>query len=66
MSQLVMGVMACQTDSKFAAAYASGIHKSEYWKPTFEDSLTAIAQLPEIAAIVYRQVRIRVRVRGRI
>jgi len=54
MSQLVMGLMACQTESKFAAAYAAGIHKSEYWKPTFEDSLDVIAKLPEIAAIIYR------------
>jgi len=54
MSQLVMGIMACQTDSKFAAAYANGLHKSEYWKPTYEDSLNAIARLPEIAAIIYR------------
>jgi citrate synthase len=56
MSQLVMGVMACQTDSEFAKAYHEGIHKSEYWKPTFEDSLTCIARLPEIAAIIYRQL----------
>lgn len=55
MSQLVMGLMACQTESKFAHAYADGIHKSQYWKPTFEDSLTCIAQLPEIAAIIYRR-----------
>jgi len=54
MTQLVMGLMACQTESKFAAAYHAGIHKSQYWKPTFEDSLDVIAKLPEIAAIIYR------------
>jgi len=54
MTQLVMGIMACQTESKYAAAYAKGIHKSEYWKPTFEDALDVIAKLPEIAALVYR------------
>merc|ERR1719197_2285548 len=33
MSQLVMGIMACQTESQFAAGYAAGMHKSTYWKP---------------------------------
>jgi citrate synthase len=55
MTQLVMGIMACQTDSKFAAGYAAGMHKSTYWKPCFEDSLTLIAQLPEIASIIFRR-----------
>merc|ERR1719409_424398 len=54
MTKLSMGIMACQTDSKFAQAYQDGIHKSEYWKPTFDDALTCIARLPEIAAIIYR------------
>jgi citrate synthase len=54
MTKLSMGVMACQTDSHFAQAYAGGLHKSKYWQPTFEDSLNCIARLPEIAAIIYR------------
>ena len=55
MTQLSMGVMACQTESKFQAAYNAGVHKSEYWETTLEDSLDLIAKLPEIAAIIYRQ-----------
>merc|ERR1711871_1245049 len=55
MTQSTWGVMACQTESKFQAAYNAGVHKSEYWETTLEDSLDLIAKLPEIAAIIYRQ-----------
>ena len=37
------------------AAYNAGVHKSEYWETTLEDSLDLIAKLPEIAAIIYCQ-----------
>jgi len=53
MSQLVIGLMALQKDSKFAAAYASGVHKKEYWKHSLEDILDVWAKLPEVAALVY-------------
>ena len=53
MSQLVIGLMALQKDSKFAQAYASGVHKKEYWKYTLEDILDVWAKLPEVAALVY-------------
>jgi citrate synthase len=48
-----MGVLACQKDSKFAAAYHGGIHKSKYWDPTYEDALDVCARVSRIAAIVY-------------
>lgn len=54
MSQLSSALAACQTESKFAAAYAAGCHKSEYWEHTLEDVLDVIAKLPEIAALIYR------------
>lgn len=54
MTQLSIALMACQTESKFAAAYASGIKKSLYWESTLEDVLDVIAKLPEIAATIYR------------
>ena len=54
MTQLSAALLACQTESKFAAAYASGIKKSEYWEQTLEDVLDVIAKLPEIAALIYR------------
>lgn len=54
MTQLSIGLNACQSDSKFAKAYADGTNKKELWKPAYEDVLDVIARLPEIAAIVYR------------
>ena len=55
MTQFSMLVMALQKDSKFAAAYNSGVHKSKYWDSNFEDSMDLIAKLPELAALVYRK-----------
>lgn len=54
MTQLCMGIMACQSESKFAAAYASGVHKAKYWEHALEDILDVVAKLPEIAALIYR------------
>merc|ERR1719223_580415 len=54
MTQLSIGVSACQTESKFAKAYSDGAHKSEYWQHTYEDVMDVIAKMPEIAAIIYR------------
>ena len=53
MTQLSMGVLACQPQSKFAKAYSDGIHKSKYWEPTFEDALDVCARVSRIAAIIY-------------
>jgi len=53
MTQLSAGLMACQTESKFAKAYAKGVNKKEYWDHTLEDVLDVIAKLPEIAALVH-------------
>lgn len=54
MTQLSMALMACQTESKFAHAYAKGVNKTHYWEHTLEDVLDVIAKLPEIAALIYR------------
>jgi len=54
MTQVSIGLMACQTESKFAKAYEKGVNKSQYWEHTLEDVLDVIAKLPEIAALVYR------------
>merc|ERR1719240_1439586 len=54
MTQFSMGLMACQTESKFAKAYADGVHKSKYWEYAYEDIMDLWAKIPEIAAIVYR------------
>lgn len=54
MTQLSLALLACQTDSKFAAAYGKGVNKSKYWESTLEDILDVMAKLPEIAALIYR------------
>lgn len=54
MTQLSIAIMACQTESKFAAAYNRGVSKKEYWEHTLEDVLDVIARMPEIAALIYR------------
>jgi len=56
MTQLATGVLACQTDSQFAAAYRNKIAKKDYWEPVLEDTLNCIARLPRIAALIYRNV----------
>jgi citrate synthase len=54
MTQLSIGLMACQSESKFAKAYAAGVNKKTYWEHTYEDVLDVMAKMPEIAAIIYR------------
>ena len=55
MTQFVTGIMALQTESKFAKAYSEGINKKEYWDPIFEDAVDLIARVPYIAAYVYNR-----------
>lgn len=56
MSQLTTAVMLLQKNSKFAAKYAEGMKKNQYWEYTLEDSLDLIAKLPVVAAQIYRNV----------
>lgn len=55
MTQFVVGIMALQTESHFAKAYAKGINKKDYWEYVLDDSMDLIARLPRIAAYVYRR-----------
>jgi len=55
MTEFSIGVMAMQTESLFAAAYAKGINKKDYWDYTYEDSMNLIARLPRVAAYIYRR-----------
>lgn len=55
MTQFCVAVLALQTESKFAKAYAAGISKKEYWDYTYEDAMTLIARLPRVAAYIYRR-----------
>lgn len=54
MTQFAIAVSALNHDSKFAKAYERGISKKEYWDYVFDDSLSLIAKLPQIAAKIYQ------------
>lgn len=54
MSQLSAAITVLNSESKFAKAYASGVHKSKYWEYVYEDSMDLIARLPVVAATVFR------------
>ncbi|HRI28162.1 MAG TPA: citrate (Si)-synthase [Chitinophagales bacterium] len=56
MTQFSIGIMALQNQSVFAKAYEVGINKSDYWDPTYEDTMNLIAKLPRIAAYIFRRV----------
>lgn len=56
MTQLSSAILALQTDSVFAAKYREGTHKSLYWEHAFEDIVTVLAKLPEVAARIYRNI----------
>jgi citrate synthase len=55
MTLFVQAVMAMQTESLFAKAYAKGVSKKEYWDYVYEDSMNLIARLPRVAAYIYRK-----------
>ncbi|WP_109700023.1 citrate (Si)-synthase, eukaryotic [Chitinophaga deserti] len=55
MTMFTVGVMALQTESVFAKAYAEGMNKKEYWSYMYEDTLNLIARLPRVAAYIYRR-----------
>ncbi|XP_050418490.2 probable citrate synthase 2, mitochondrial [Patella vulgata] len=56
MSQFSAAITALNSESKFAKAYAEGVHKSKYWEYVYEDSMDLIAKLPTLAAIIYRNL----------
>ncbi len=55
MTQFTVAINALQTESQFAAAYAKGINKKDYWDYTYEDVMNLIGRLPRIAAYIYRR-----------
>ncbi len=54
MTMLDTAILAMQRESVFAAQYAKGMTKDQYWVYTLEDALNILARLPGIAAGVYR------------
>jgi citrate synthase len=55
MSQFTIGIMTLQNDSIFAARYAEGMAKDDYWDATYEDTMNLLAKLPELAAYIFRR-----------
>lgn len=55
MSQFSAAVCAMQQQSVMAAEYAKGCAKSTYWEHCLDDTMTIVAQLPEVAARIYRR-----------
>lgn len=55
MTQFTIGIMAMQTESKFAEAYREGINKNELWESMYEDVMDLIGRLPRVAAYIYRR-----------
>ena len=54
MAMLNTAILVMEHESQFRKRYAEGMAKTDYWEPALEDSLTLLANLPEIAAGVYR------------
>jgi citrate synthase len=54
MAMLDTAILVMERESKFRKMYDAGIHKSDYWIPTLEDSLDLLARIPVIAAGIYR------------
>jgi citrate synthase len=55
MTQIAMAMLALQKESKFQAAYDSGMKKDVYWEYALEDSLDLAAKIPVIAARIYHR-----------
>lgn len=56
MSQFAAAVAALNTESKFAQAYSQGVTKASYWEYAYEDSMSLLAKLPTVAAMIYRNL----------
>ncbi|CCW69166.1 unnamed protein product [Phytomonas sp. Hart1] len=58
MTSFSVGVLALQTYSKFAKAYATGEStKKNYWEYALEDALDIVARTPAVAAIIYNRLK---------
>merc|ERR1740129_1140588 len=55
MTQLSVGMLAMQKDSKFTSKYDEGMKKTEYWEWALEDALDLVARIPVVAAYIYRR-----------
>lgn len=49
-------ILTLSRESLFGQKYRAGLHKDDYWDPTYEDALNLIAKLPTIAAYIYAKL----------
>jgi len=57
MTQLSIGLLALQPGSAFAKAYREGaMKKTDYWEKTLDDAITLNAQIPILAARIFRNI----------
>jgi len=57
MTQLAMGLLALQPESKFGQQYRSGtLARKDYWIPTLEDALSLTGQIVPLSARIFRNV----------
>ena len=55
MAMFSAAIVSMQKESIFVKEYETGnLNKNDYWAPTYEDGLTLLARLPQIAAFIYR------------
>jgi citrate synthase len=55
MTMFSAGILAMQRESVFAKRYGEGnLKKTEMWDPMYEDAMTLLARLPQLAAYIYR------------
>lgn len=53
---LSAAVMSMQRESLFNVKYQRGMHKLDYWDPTYEDAINLISKLPVISAYIYNKL----------
>ncbi len=54
MTMFSTAILSMQRESQFVKNYNEGMNKTDYWDPTYEDTLNLLAKLPQIAAFIYR------------
>jgi len=54
MTMFSAAILAMQRESVFVQRYNAGMHRNDYWDPTYEDSMNLLARLPAIAAYIFR------------
>lgn len=55
MTQLSLGILALQPESRFVRAYRAGLLKDDYWETVLDDAMLLLARLPLVAAYIYRR-----------